>query len=230
MNTLQDLETGKRYLYSDSFYSGNYKHKIFLKKSVDDGSNRPKFYLSAFTYINGELRQQGYIYYYIDYETKTSSFIGLKVEKEYRNLNIGSLLISSWIDLCLNTGYDFLGLNNKQRKPFLIYLLKTYGFEIHDKSLYETRDDVISICKSINKDDKNKYLLFKNPEHENIFIGTNTFKNDNYIIVHNDKSILLLDKVIIPFQNRRKNKIDYTLLNQTQAETKAKKVLLKHKI
>ena len=73
--------------------------------------------------------------FYLDKENKTSEFIGIGVAPEYRDLNIGSFLIASWIDLCLNNGYDFLGANKKQRKPFLLYLLKTYGFEIFDKSI-----------------------------------------------------------------------------------------------
>lgn len=229
MSTLINLEAGKRLLYSDEFFSGNYNHKLFLKKSIDDGSNKPKFYLSIFSYINNELRQQGYLYFYIDEETKTSNFIGLKVEKEYRGLNIGSFLVASWIDLCLNNGYDFLGVNKKQRKPFLIYLLKTYGFEIFDISLYDTRLDVISICKSLDTKDDCKYLLFKDHNHEKVFIGTNSFKDDNYRIVHDDSGVIILDKVILPFQNRRRNGIEYNLLNQTKAETKSKKILLRHR-
>ena len=229
MNTFKNLTAGKRYLYSNSYYSGKYNHKIYLKKSIDDGSNKPKFYISIFSSFNGIERQLGYLYFYVDYELKSCNFIGLKVEPNYRGLNIGSLLIATWIDLCLNNNFDFLGTNEKQRKPFLLYLLKTFGFEIFNKSLYETRDDIITICKSKNIIDNSKILLFKDPFHEETFKKTNTYNEDNYKIVKNENEIIVLDKVIMPFQNRSKSKINYSLLDFEEAETKTKKILLKHK-
>ena len=230
MNTFETLTPGKRYLYSTNYYSGNYNHIIYVKKAIDDGSNKPKFYISIFTNINGIERQIGYLYFYVDYKLKTCNFIGLKVEPKYRGLNIGSFLVATWIDLCLNNGYNFLGTNEKQRKPFLLYLLKTYGFEILDTTLYETRDDVISICKYKNKKDKSKLLIFKDSYHEKSFKNTNSYTDDNYVIIDNpNNKIIVLDKVIMPIQNRRKNNISYNLLDHSKAETKSKKILIKHK-
>lgn len=229
MGKLENLEPGNRTLYSDGYFSGDYSQELYLKKAVDDGSNRPKFYISIFSKINGNLVQQGYLYFYLDYETKTSNFIGIKVHPEYRNLNIGSFLIASWIDLCLNNGYDFLGVNEKQRKPFLLYLLKTYGFEILDKSLYDTRPDVISICRSTDLSDKRKFLLFKDPQHEKVFMGTNIYKTDNYEITHNQNGIIILDNIILPLQSMKRNKVKYELLNQELAEIKAETVISRHK-
>lgn len=229
MGKLENLEVGKRTFYSNDYYSGEYLQEIFLKRAIDDGSNRPKFYISIFSNINGTPIQQGYLYFYLDFETKTSNFIGIKVEPEFRNLNIGSLLIATWIDLCLNNGYDFLGVNPKQRKPFLLYLLKTYGFEILDKSLYDVRSDVISICRSINLNDKTKFLLFKDSKHERTFISTNIYKEDNYEIVHDPNNIILLDNIILPLQSRKRNQVNYELLDQNLAETKTLNVLSRHK-
>ena len=141
MGKLENLETGDKFLYSDKYFSGDYNQELYIKRSEDDGSNKPKYFINAYSNINGEIVRQGYIYFYLDEKTKTSSFIGVKVEDAYRDLNIGSFLIASWINLCLNNGYDFLGVNQKQRKPFLLYLLKTYGFE-----------DYISIDKLRNKE------------------------------------------------------------------------------
>lgn len=229
MRYLEKLEPGKRTLYSESYFSGEYSHEIYLKKAIDDASNKPKFYISIFSNINGTPTLQGYLYFYLDYETMTSSFIGINVLPEYRNLNIASLLISCWIDLCINNGYDFLKTNKKQRKPFLLYLLKTYGFEVYDTSLYEKRDDVISICRSTNPNDTSKILLFKDSKHEKNFIGTNVYKNDNYKIVHEKNDIILLDKVILPLQSMKRNQIDYELLNQDLAEIKTEVTLSRHK-
>ena len=54
MIAFENLESGKRNIYSNDYFSGDYNQTIYLKKSIDDGSNKPKFYLSAFTNINGE--------------------------------------------------------------------------------------------------------------------------------------------------------------------------------
>ena len=150
MKYFEKLDTRIKTTYSTDYFSGDYNHEIYLMKANDDGSHRPKYYLRAVTNINGVEVIQGYLYFYIDYDTKTSEFIGIKVHEEFRDLNIGSLLVSLWIDLCLNNGIDFLGSNKKQRKPFLIYLLKTFGFEILDKGLYKNSKDLISICRRDN--------------------------------------------------------------------------------
>ena len=228
MGKLESLEFGDKFLYSDKYFSGDYNHELYIKKSIDDGSNKPKYFINAYSNINGELVRQGYVYFYLDQETKTSSFIGVKVEDEYRNLNIGSFLIASWINLCLNNGYDFLGVNQKQRKPFLLYLLKTYGFEILDISLYYTRPDVISLYKSEDKKDLRKYLLFRDSKHEKAFIGTNIYKTDNYEIVHNQHGLILLNHIILPLQNMKKNPVSYELLNYDMAERKVETVISRH--
>lgn len=229
MSKLENLESGKRTLYSSGYFSGDYNQELYLKRSIDDGSNRPKFYISVFSNINGNLVQQGYLYFYLDFETRKSHFIGVKVEEEYRDLNIGSFLVASWIELCLNNGYDFLGVNENQRKPFLLYLLKTYGFEILDKSLYQIRPDVISIYRSFDKDDKRKFLLFKDFKHERDFMGTNVYKSDNYEIVHSDEGIMHLDDVILTLQGRKRNQVRYELLDLDLAEDKVNTVISRHR-
>lgn len=229
MGKIENLEIGNRLLYSEGYFSGNYNQDLYIKRSNDDGSNRPKYFLSAFTNLNGELRQQGFLYFYLDHDTKSSYFIGIKVEEPYRNLNIGSFLVASWIDLCLNNGYDFLGVHEKQRKPFLLYLLKTYGFEILDKSLYDTRPDVISICRDKDLERKEKLLLFRDSKHEQTFMGTNIYKTDNYKIIHSPEGIIHLDNIILPLQSRKRNQIQYELLNQELAELKADTVISRHR-
>ena len=228
MDTLNKLNDGEKTLYQTGFFSGNYSEDLYLKKSIDDGSHKPKFYISVYTRINNELRQQGYLYFYLDYETKQSNFIGIKVEPEYRNLNIASFLIATWIDLCLNNGYN-LGVNEKQRKPFLLYLLKTFGFEILDTSLYETRPDVITCCRSLDYTNKAKMLLFKDPKHEENFIKTNIMKEDNYQIIHSTNGIIRLDNIILPLQSAHRNPAHYELLDEMIAELKTNHIISKHK-
>ena len=94
MSTLEHFKEGDKVFYSDEYFSGDFNHELYLKRSKDDGSNKPKFYISVYTRINGNLVQQGYIYFYLDYEKRISNFIGIKVEPEFRNLNIASFSIS----------------------------------------------------------------------------------------------------------------------------------------
>lgn len=128
--------------------------------------------------------------------------------------------------MCLNNGFDFLGVNEKQRKPFLIYLLKTYGFEILDKSLYSTSLDLISICK--RDDDNSKLLLFRDLKHEEIFRGTKIYETDNYEIISNFDGVCHLDDIIMPLQDFRRKKINYRLEDYDKANIKVKRVLDSH--
>ena len=228
MEALKNLSDGEKTLYQSGFYSGDYSEDLYFKKSIDDGSHKPKFYISVYTRINNELRQQGYLYFYLDYETKQSNFIGIKVEPKYRNLNIASFLIATWIDLCLNNGYN-LGVNEKQRKPFLIYLLKTFGFEILDTSLYQSRPDVITCCRYLDYSKKDKLLLFKDSKHESNFMKTTIFNEDNYKIIHDTSGIVLLDNIILPLQNSKRNPVHYELLDELVAEMKTNHTISKHK-
>lgn len=229
MGVIENLEAGERKLYSTGYFSGDYNQDLYLKKTAKDASNKEKFYINVFSKIDEKLVDQGYLYFYLNFTEKTSQFIGIKVKEQFRNLNIGSFLVASWIDLCFNNGYDFLGVNAKQRKPFLLYLLKTYGFEILDKSLYESRPDVISICRSTDIIDKNKYLLFKESRHEDIFTKTNVFKSDSYKIIHTKEGMIHLDDVTLPLQSRKRTQVDYELRDRLLAETKIEEVISRHK-
>lgn len=227
MNYFKKLDTGIKSTYSNDYFSGNYNHSIYLMRANDDGSNKPKFYLRITSNINGVDVIQGYLYFYLDFENKTSDFIGIKVHEQFRNLNIGSLLISLWIDLCLNNGIDFLGSNKKQRKPFMTYLLKTFGFEIFDTSLYDTSSDVISICRRDN--DLAKILLFRDERNEQLFLSSNIYEKDNYEIVRSLDGITHLDDIIMPYQDYRRKQISYDLVDYDRAKVKVKRVLKNHR-
>ncbi len=228
MNYIEKLVEGDKKLYSTGYFSGEYNQDLYIKRSLDDSSNKPKYYISILSKMNGDLVIQGYLYFYLDHQSKTSHFIGVKVNDLYRNLNIGSFLIASWIELCFDNGYDFLKVNDKQRKPFLIYLLKTYGFEVLDKLLYETSNDVISIYRSLDFNDIDKYLLFKDLKNEKRFIETNVFKTDNYKIIHTNEGMIFLDDIIMPIQNYKKSKLDFELRDEELAKIKSKNVIKRH--
>lgn len=227
MSILENMNPKDQIIYDDRAFSGDFDQTLYLKKATGNANQDPMFYIRAFTQINGEPTQQGYIYFHLNSENKSSNFIGVKVEEEFRNLNIASFLVASWIDLCLNNGYDFLGANQKQRKPFLLYLLKRYGFEVLDKSLYETRPDVIAICRDFEAP-KKKLLLIKDEKHKKAFSKTNIFKEDNYHIVHDTHGIVVLDNIILPLQGAKKANIHYSLLDEVLATKKTETTLKNH--
>ena len=229
MELISKMQHGEKKLYDDNFFSGDYNQEIYLKKSFDDGSHKDKYYLEVYSKINGIYVMQGYIYFYLNKENRACNFIGMRVVEEYRNLNIGSLLVSSWIDFCLNNNYEFIGVHPKQKKPFILYMLKTYGFEVFDTNMYNTRSDVISICRAIDLDDTYKYLKFNNERHQRNFMQTNIYKSDNYKIVDDVFDVFELDKVIFPLQDITRKPADYYLQDKDYASERAIRTLTKHR-
>ena len=215
------LTPGERNIYSTDYFSGDYNQTLFIKKSVDDGSGKDKYYLQLYSIINGVPTMQGFLYFYLDIKNSACYFIGMKVPEEYRNLNIGSLLVSAWIDFCLNYNIDYIGVNHKQNKPFLLYMLKTYGFDVFDLSQYKTRKDVISICRSVDFDDITKYLMFKDEHHQKNFMQTNSFKMDNYEVLDDMIGCFELDQVILPLQDLKRKPVDYFLQDKEYASYRA---------
>lgn len=232
MSKIEELEPGSGFVYGDNFVSGDYNQALFLRHSKIDASQKPKYFITVCSRINGKIVQQGYIYFYLDYQTRTSDFISVIVKPEYRNLNIGSFLVASWIDLCMNNGYNILGSNQEQRKPFLLYMLKKYGFEILDISLYDTRPDIVSIYRSSDELNNGKFLLFKSPEHERLFRHSSINSSDNYCIISGlEGDIIYLDKVLLPLHGRSPLKGTYRLSkeNISVAEQLSQQTISKHR-
>ena len=228
---LDKLKEDKNIVYSTDYQSGNSRHVLYLKKALDDGSGLPKFYINALTMIKGKLVRQGFIYFYVDTVKRTSHFIGLGIEDEFRNLNIGNLLVAMWINFCFDNGLDFLGTNKKQRKPFLLYMLKKYGFDIPDVSLYDTSRDVISLYQNIDFDDKRKLLLFRDEKNGKKFSTMNIYKSDNYEIIRSSSGMIFLDRVIIPLEKvKDKEAVRYSLRDSELAKRKCSLVLDNHHI
>ena len=147
----------------------------------------------------------GYIYFTISKEEHNSNFIGLYIKPEYRSLGISSFLVSQWIHFCFNEGLDFLGTVKKQRKPFLVYLVKTFGFEILDLSCYEKYDDTIYICRKTG--DNRKLLLFQNDDKKNAFMSSNIATSDSYAVVSPDDDYEVLDRVMLMRKHQMKERI-----------------------
>lgn len=220
MSFVDSIPFDKNILYKDNYEYKGFKQNFYFQKSIFKQNGRIQYFIKSFIIVDKIPICQGYIYFYLNEELKTSDFIGVFVKKEYRNSGIASLLVASWIDFCFNSGYNFLGTNKVQRKPFLLYLLKTYGFEILDESIYKKSNYTIHICKS--NLDLTKYLLFKNPEAKHKFMSGKIANQDNYQVI--DKltdGMSYLDSVILSYS--------YHLKNQIKAEEKTELVLKRHR-
>ncbi len=145
---------------------------------------------------NGQFLQQGYIYFYLNRELKMSKFIGLYIKPEFRGKGLASLLLASWIQFCLNYNFEILSTIKHQRKPFLLYLLKKYQFEIMLPERYQTSNKTIQICKK--EEDTTKYLLFKDYNYQELFKKSHIIYDDNYVILSKkEEDINILDQVLI---------------------------------
>lgn len=184
-------------LWKDGFQYHGYQQQIKLSKHFCESDPMDRYYLKTdiITSDNQPIHQ-GYLYFHIDFDTSQSEFIGACVENEYRNSGIASLLISSWIQFCLDQGIDNLKTISKQRKPFLLYLLKLYNFEIENIEEYLTSPKVVHICRKNEENDK--YLIFANKREEEMFRRSNIMKTDNYKIIDaTEKNIQILDSVAL---------------------------------
>lgn len=145
---------------------------------------------------NGNYLCQGYIYFYLDFLTRSSDFIGMYIKPEVRNSGLAQLLISYWVGICLDNGICDLKTIPKQRKPFILYLLKKFRFDLNDTSIYQTYPNVISICHDefIN----GKCLYFQNSKQAETFRCGKINAGDNYVILEElTPSTVVLDKVIL---------------------------------
>jgi len=230
MKAIEKLQQGEKKLYHSNFFSGDYKQDMIIMKSKDDGSHKDKYYLELYSYVNGIYTMQAYIYFYLELRERTCYFIGMKTEEQFRNCNMGSLLISAWLDFCLNNGIEYIGVNNRQRKPFILYMLKTYAFDVEDLTEYSKRSDVISICRNVDNSDKTKYLLFRDDNHEKNFKQTNIYKSDNYIALDYLDGHYVLDDVIFPLQDITRHPADYFLTDKEYAGFRSQRVLHRHMI
>lgn len=162
------------------------------------------------------IENMGYIYFYLDLPSKTSSYIGTYVKPKYRSFGLASLLTAYWIKLCLDEGYDFLTTNKTQRKPYLLYILKRSFFEIDDPKNYDQSNYTIHICKN---SDNQRFLLFKSDDLARLFQKGKIYRGDDYrimlledldngIILNNEeKSKIISSDEIKKLLEKEKNKV-----------------------
>ena len=163
------------------YYTVNLEKSYFKKNNVDQYFI--KVYRTELSKTSCIRENIGYIYFYLDQVCKKSSYIGTYVKPEYRSIGLASLLTAYWIKICLDDGFDFLTTNKVQRKPYLLYILKKYFFEIADTDKYSLSKHTIHICKD---GDEEKFLLFKNREMARNFQHGKIYQEDNYKIMFFD--------------------------------------------
>lgn len=183
--------------------NANTKQRVFFEKTRFNAANVDQYFIKIFKILpDGKYVCQGYIYFYIDFLIRESKFIGQYTNPEFRNEELGQLLISYWIKLCFDNGIYKLDTIHKQRKPFIIYLLKKFKFDLYNIQSYEESPNTISICQ--NPVIVDKCLYFKNPKQAETFKNGKVHAGDNYFILENiDENTTILDQVLLstPYQS-----------------------------
>ncbi len=203
MNILKNLDYNEAYIFW-----ANKNEKIELSKTLDKNTNHDYYFLKYYFHNGIEDIFLGYMYFFIDFNTKKSKYIGTKVNKEYRGQGIATKLMASWIKLCLDNDILSLQTNRTQRKPYLLHLLKQFFFEIDNVTLYETYPNVIYICKN---QDKQKTLYFKDDKQKQDFMNSSIYHSDDYLISNNLNKEEIIDQVILTkYYRLHDNEVGYT--------------------
>lgn len=196
MKLLENLPYKTNIVIKDDLIYQKFQQKIILSRHFCNVDPNDRYYLKLNAIVEDEIINQGYLYFYFHPEDSSSQFIGIAVNEDYRNCGVASILISSWIQFCLDSGYEDLMTSQKQRKPFLLYLLKKYFFVAEDVSDYELFRKLVYICKM--KDSNCKGLIFANKQEETRFRNSNVMKADNYRIIDSlGEEIQILDSVLL---------------------------------
>lgn len=193
MNLL-DIPYKESFILKDDLNIQSTKQRLSLIKFFCSSDIRDRYYLQIYSKENQEM--QGYLYFYLDQATRQSKFIGVNAFEKYRNCGIASFLIASWIQLCLDEGFINLETISKQRKPFIIYILKKYFFDHGDISEYQAFTKTVYICAK--EGESSKCISFANKQEESRFRNSNVMKMDNYEIVdYEQNDIQVLDSVVL---------------------------------
>ena len=177
---------------------------IRLEKTFFKENGLNQYFIKFYNLENDRLINIGYIYFYLDFQTRISTYIGSYVKPEYRSQGLASTLTSYWIKFCFDNGFYDLTTIKSQRKPFLLYILKTFSFDIENLNDYLSSNYNIHICMLPN--DKTKYLVFENAKYALSFKEGKIYKNDNYQILDpNEEGLIKLDTVQLSKIHNLKN-------------------------
>lgn len=138
---------------------------------------------------SGNIIQYGYVYFtlYVDSDgVKRSSYIGCKVEPEYRGMGFADLLMSVYLYFSYDSGYRVIDSVTKQRKLDVLSLMNRYGFEVANPGIYQGGERisvngnkmVVDIMKSKKFD--GVYYRFKSCKQENLYRDNNIKIADSY--------------------------------------------------
>lgn len=167
--------------------------QIVLRKHQTNARCNYQFYCYLID-CRGDKKLQGYMYFTLQSDTKSSNYIGTYVDYPFRGQGVAQLLHSNWIQFCLEHDFLHLKTQKRQRKPFALYLLKKYSFEINNIDYYLGQS--IHICQ---KDDRRKYLFFDNKRQEYDFYHGKIYRGDNYLILDSMDGAIELDKVLLNY-------------------------------
>jgi hypothetical protein len=154
---VEDLKTGKT---SD----------IFTKAMNNKGIDKKHM-----TMLKHEGTTLGYVYYTSNEKKSESSFMGVEVIKDNRDMSLSNALFEIYFRICEENNVEILKTKN-QRKPFTIYLLKKWGYEYH-------RD--VSHIDILPKTNNKLRIRFNNDEQRNRFMNTRLYRSGQYEIVQN---------------------------------------------
>ncbi len=173
-----DINYGERKVV-DEFYNTNtglVERIVLTKKKTSAQDN---YFLSSYSVLgDGTEVLQGYMYFTLNVDLLSSNYIGTLVNRDFRGTGICQMLNATWVKLCLDNDICNLGTIRHQRKPFLVYLLKGYDFEVPKMSLYDGRS--IHICRG---EDSTKYLLFDSERDKKTFCSGSVLEQDNYVVL-----------------------------------------------
>jgi len=196
----------KPYLIRE-FCRNNEQYKLYFVKTKDKATGLDHYFFKLYTKNNIDgFCCIGYIYFFLDFIKRESLYIGSYVKEMYRNNGLASYLLATWIQFCLDYGIINLKTNHAQRKPFLLYILKKFSFEIKDIEKYIYSPYTILILKPISLEEK--WLYFKNKGYQATFMRGKIMRADNYIIHDNLENKIILDTILLsnPYELQDENK------------------------
>ena len=193
---MSTLTCPTRKLISRDLTFASKEQRIYFTESYAPQVCDNHYFLHAYLLDNGKLCHQGYIYFYLNLKQHSSHFIGAYVDPKYRGTGLCSLLIACWLKNFMENDFTTFATNKRQRKPFLLYQLKQFAFEIADPLKYEVNPNTIYLCQK--EADLTKYLYFKNAGQAQTFKNGKIMQNDNYQILENlTPDIKVLDHILL---------------------------------
>ena len=182
MTTLSDLAYDEKGMLIDIItINDRTKLTVNLKKTFYGENGQTYYFINLFLNSKGVHKNIGYMYFMLDVEKRISYYVGTYIKPEYRSCGFASLLTSYYIKTVLDDDYEQLLTNKKQRKPFILYTLKRYSYDLLESDDCQESPYKIYICKKSN--DLTKYLIFESERHRSSFMAGKVCKGDNYSIL-----------------------------------------------